>query len=62
MTLIYQCDNCDRRHRSKVLIFHCLGCSKEICDTCMDGYSHCRECANRRTSEEVLQAWNESQL
>lgn len=45
MTRVYQCDSCLRIHKSTALIFTCLACDKEICESCMHGDAHCTTCA-----------------
>jgi hypothetical protein len=43
----YQCDNCLGWTTARNWIFHCIECGKEICDSCMYGWTTCKECASK---------------
>lgn len=49
MKTIYQCDACFGVHDDKSWIFHCIDCGKEICESCMYGWSTCKDCARGKT-------------
>lgn len=57
MKTVFQCENCERIHSMRAFIFFCLACSKEICDSCMDGYAHCKDCAKKLSPEDMKLAW-----
>jgi|FAXJ01.1.fsa_nt_gi hypothetical protein len=49
MKTVFQCDGCHHVHSSKVWIFHCVDCGREICDDCMYGWGTCKGCAMGKT-------------
>jgi 3-oxoacyl-(acyl-carrier-protein) synthase len=54
----YKCDNCDGFTTSKLWIFLCIGCEKEICESCMAGWGACKECAEGKTEEELEKSFH----
>lgn len=58
MKIVYQCDNCHRVDKNRNYIFHCIECDKEICESCMFGWSTCKECARNHTQKELEERFN----
>jgi hypothetical protein len=59
MTIVYQCDNCKEVHSDSEWIVKCLGCKKEICETCMGGWHHCRGCAGKTSEDKMAKKFKE---
>lgn len=59
MKVVYQCETCGAIYPMRAGVFTCLACEKEICSSCFDRLSHCKECAKTRDHSEMQVAYNE---
>ena len=60
MKHVYQCETCKSVHDMGCSIFECLGCEKEICDSCFDDRGHCKACVKSKPLESIAKAWEEA--
>lgn len=50
------CEGCMRG--SKARPWACPTCRQEICDYCFHAYGHCKDCVEKFTSAQLIQAAN----
>ena len=60
MKIGYICDNCGEVNPIRAWVFFCKVCEKEICESCMYGFSTCKECSNGKTDAE-LRVWDDDE-
>lgn len=55
MYLAWICAACDRPQKFKDNIFSCVGCGKEICDSCGWLFWTCKACCVGKTERQVAE-------
>ena len=60
MTRLYRCDSCKGLTEHRHWIFKCTYCGREICESCMFGWSACMDCKDVHDLEEIKKKFEEN--